>query len=103
MKITQFEKDGFILLIVSGKLDTNTSPELEQVLSECLLKSSKIAIDIGETEYISSAGLRVFLSIYKKCSKNGGSLRVLNPDAMARELFEMTGFHQFLTIEYNNE
>lgn len=87
------------LLTLSGRLDTNTSPELEQAISDLFRQGLlRMELDIQALDYISSAGLRVLLSTHKKCVQNGGHLTVLNAGEMAMELFEMTGFSMILDL-----
>ena len=51
-----------------------------------------------ELEYISSAGLRVILMLYKKLTAAGGRLRLINVNDMIMEIFTMTGMDSFLEI-----
>lgn len=86
------------VLHVNGALDTQTAPALEGAIEPELAARESIVIDLAHTEYISSAGLRVLLATQKAMQAKGGTLTVKNPNAMARELFEMTGFDSVLTI-----
>ena len=83
-------------LKVEGRLDTITAPELEKSINE--VEAKEIVLNLGNLEYISSAGLRVLLSAHKKFVKLNG-MKVVNvkPDVM--EIFEMTGFADILNIE----
>lgn len=100
MNIRQTIERDTALLTLTGRLDTNTSPDLEQVIEELFQKGLKrMDLDIQELGYISSAGLRVILSTHKKCIKIGGHLTVLNAGEMASELFEMTGFSTILDLQ----
>ncbi|MDO5435094.1 MAG: STAS domain-containing protein [Clostridia bacterium] len=83
---------------IKGRLDTMTSPELEAALHPDVDTVSEVRLDLTELEYISSAGLRVLLSLQK--TMNGrGSLVLSNPNADIREIFDITGFSDILTIE----
>ena len=85
-------------LKVSGRLDTTTAPDLEKELLDQLKDVEELCIDFSDLEYISSAGLRVILSAQKVMSKKGTMvLRNVRPEIM--EIFEITGFSSFLTIE----
>ncbi|MBR1507342.1 MAG: STAS domain-containing protein [Eubacterium sp.] len=93
------KQDGSNLDIkVSGKLNTTTSPELEQSINESIDGVTALTFDFAELSYISSAGLRVLLSAQKKMNKQG-SMVVKNCTSEILEIFEVTGFSDILTIE----
>jgi anti-sigma B factor antagonist len=83
---------------LSGRLDTTTAPELETVVDEVLENGQSLTLDMEELEYISSAGLRVILKAQKGMSRKGGMKLVHVPEAVM-EVFSITGFSDFLTIE----
>lgn len=92
---------GKMNVVLTGRLDTTTSPQLEaQVLSR-LDGVEELSLDITELAYISSAGLRVLLACQKKMNVAGGKMVVINPNEMIMDVFEMTGFSDILTIENN--
>mgnify|MGYP002626939798 CR=1 FL=1 len=74
------ETDGNNLTIaLSGRLDTTTAPELESELKGSLDGITALIMDCKELEYISSAGLRVFLSAQKTMNKQGGMIELRYP------------------------
>ena len=83
---------------LDGRLDTVTSPDLEESLKECLDSIDELVLDFGNLDYISSAGLRVLLSAHKSLIKRG-SMKVTNVNSTIMEIFEVTGFSDILTIE----
>ena len=94
------KKDGDNLYFsISGRLDTTTSPELETAIKEEMDNTASLTIDMENLDYISSAGLRVLLLAQKKMNERDGVLTVKKPNMVIREIFEMTGFNEFLTIE----
>lgn len=84
--------------ILEGRLDTVTSPDLEEEVHASIDDLDDIVMDFGKLEYISSAGLRVLLSVEKAMSKKG-SFKVVNVNDTIMEIFEVTGFADILTIE----
>ncbi len=92
-KKTEGEK---LTLKVVGRLDTNTSPDLEAAIKLEGIKD--VLFDFAELEYIASAGLRILLSVQKAMMACGGSMTVANPNAMVKGVFEMTGLNGVLTI-----
>lgn len=85
-------------LVVSGRLDTSTAPQLEVFLRENLNDTEYLVFDFESLEYLSSAGLRVILSAQKVMNKQG-EMVVRNVNDTIMEIFEITGFSEILTIE----
>ena len=81
-----------------GRLDTTTAPSLETAFKDSLDGITSLTLDFNGLEYISSAGLRVLLATQKKMNKLGKmTLQHVNQDI--REVFDITGFSNILTIE----
>ena len=83
---------------LEGRLDTMTAPELEAELRDSLNGVESLKLDFEKLDYISSAGLRVLLSAHKIMSGKGG-MKITNVNEIVREVFEVTGFADILTIE----
>lgn len=88
-----------LTVAVKGRLDTLTSPDLEEQLEPALDGAEKLIFDLSELEYISSAGLRVLLEAVKEMDTQGGELTVTKVRQEVMEVFEVTGFVDILTIE----
>ena len=85
-----------LTLTVGGRLDTNTSPELE---AEMVLDGVKeVVFDLAGLGYISSAGLRVLMAAQKAMMACGGKMSVANPNAMVKGVLDMTGLSSVFTI-----
>ncbi len=98
MKI-QKERNGQELTVsLCGRLDTNTAPTLETELQQSWTDISILILDLKELDYISSAGLRVILAAQKQMLKQG-SMKLRNLNDNVREVFEMTGFADIMSIE----
>lgn len=98
MNITQERNESRLTLNIEGRIDTKTAPELEQVIRNDLDKVTDLTIDLEQTVYISSAGLRVLLIAQKQMNRQG-SMRIIHANADLAEIFEVTGFNEILTIE----
>lgn len=85
-------------IILSGRLDTTTAPELDAFAEKALADTQELVLDFGELEYISSAGLRVLLKMQKLMNKKG-SMKLIHVGEVVKEVFEITGFMDILTIE----
>ena len=98
MDISSKQEGTVLEIALQGRLDTMTAPELEAELNKSLKDSDSLVLDFSKLEYISSAGLRVLLSAHKAMSSKGG-MKVTNVNEIVREVFEVTGFDDILTIE----
>ena len=98
LNITKKEAGDELAVLLEGRLDTNTAPELEEELTRSLDGVKSLVFDLAGLEYISSAGLRVLLSTLKIMNKQG-SMVVRNVPEPIGEIFEVTGFSDILTIE----
>jgi anti-sigma B factor antagonist len=96
MKIYLKKEDKKLTIKLDGKLDTNTSPELDSKMNE-LEGMKEVIIDMKELDYISSAGLRVLLSMQKVMNKQG-KMTIINVCENVMDIFEVTGFSDILTI-----
>lgn len=97
MTITKTLENKKAILSVEGWLDTNSAPELGREI-EALSDIESLILDFDKLEYISSAGLRILLSTQKTMNKKGSMvIKNVNEDVM--DIFNITGFVDFLTIE----
>ena len=71
MEINKVIEDKCATVALSGRLDTLTSPQLEEALRELPADITKLVIDLKDLEYVSSAGLRVFLNAQKSMMEKG--------------------------------
>ena len=98
MTINKTLEGNALTLALEGRLDTMTAPELETELNASMKGAETLTFDFSKLDYISSAGLRVLLSAHKAMSAKGG-MKVTNVNEVVREVFDVTGFADILTIE----
>ncbi len=98
MTIQEIKDGENLTLQLEGRLDTTTAPDLEKVVNSDLDDVKDLVLDMKDLQYVSSAGLRVLLSIQKKMDKQG-SFKLVHVCDEIKEVLEITGFTQFLTIE----
>ena len=98
MTITKKQNGNALEIALEGRLDTMTAPELEAELKGSLDAAESLTLDFSKLDYISSAGLRMLLSAHKAMSGKGG-MKVKNVNEVVREVFDVTGFADILTIE----
>ena len=100
MDINISSKDNQTLVALSGRLDTLAAQEVSGTLSALEEKAGgTIIIDCKDLEYISSSGLRIFLSLRKAAAARGGDVIVRSINADIRSVFMMTGFLNLFRIE----
>ena len=100
MQITTNISNQNLIISLSGRLDTITSPQLEEEITRNSLDEIEtVTLNMRELEYISSAGLRVVLKLHKKMTAQGGQLKLINVNDMIMEIFTMTGMDSFLEID----
>ena len=94
------KQDGNMVAILKGRLDTAAAPDTEKAMGELINGTEKeIILDCTELEYISSSGLRIFLSIRKEAAAHGSKVIVRNINADIRQVFMMTGFISLFEIQ----
>ena len=98
MTIEKKNNQDAVTLIVSGRLDTQTAPELEAELDSVLSGAKELIFDMTNLEYVSSAGLRVILKVQKAMNAQG-AMKLTGVNDSIMEVFDITGFLDILTIE----
>ena len=98
MTISKTENGKELTIALEGRLDTMTAPELEAELNQSMGGAESLVLDFSKLDYISSAGLRVLLSAHKAMSAKDG-MKVTNVNEIVKEVFDVTGFADILTIE----
>lgn len=97
MEIKKITDGSALTLSLGGRLDAFNALELDKDLNVALNGIDDLTIDLADLEYISSAGLRLLLKTQKRMDKQG-AMRIKNVRENVREVFDMTGFSQFLTF-----
>ena len=87
-----------LTVVIEGRLDTTTAPQLEAEFKQSIAGVEKLVLDFTALEYLSSAGLRVLLAAQKVMNKQG-EMVIRNVNDTINEIFEVTGFIDILTIE----
>ncbi|WP_461833076.1 STAS domain-containing protein [Desulfothermus sp.] len=93
------EEGEKIIIMVKGKINAVTAPEFEkQILSYITNGKIKIILEFSQVDYISSAGLRSILIITKTLMGQGGKLVLSSLKKDVKEIFEISGFTNFIPI-----
>lgn len=100
MEINKAVSNQNVIITLKGRLDTMTSQQLIGEISDIDYDETEtVTLNFKDLEYVSSAGLRVVLTLYKNLKSNNGNLKIINVNNMIMELFTMTGMKDYLDIE----
>jgi len=98
MNITKKQENDVLVITLDGKLDTSTAPTLQACFPDVFDHMGKVQLDLTNLQYVSSAGLRVFLIGAKQAEAKGIPLVLTGVSESVFEVFKMTGFDKILTI-----
>jgi anti-anti-sigma factor len=99
MEINKKEENGIVSIAIKGRLDADSSLEAEKVVKEALEgETSRLLFNLGELEYLSSAGLRVLLTAAKEMRRRDGKIVLCDLNEFVKEIFEVSGFQSLIPI-----
>ncbi|GHT01525.1 anti-sigma factor antagonist [Bacteroidia bacterium] len=99
MEVTIEKNSAQVVINLSGRLDTTNSEAFDKKIADFIdTPPADMVVDCRELTYISSSGLRVFLSLQKSANKAQKKLTFRNINAEIKEILDMTGFSQILSI-----
>src|SRR5450432_1548910 len=99
IEIQQEQLGSVRLLTLGGRLDTETAVDVELALQDLLGAGEReFLIDLTGIGYVSSAGLRVLLSLAKQLDGGKGSLRLCGLNAAVNQVFDVAGFSKLFAI-----
>ena len=98
LNIEKKSEGNNLTIELTGRLDTTTAPDLEKEVKGNIEGVESLVFDFNALEYISSAGLRVLLTMQKEMNKKG-TLEIINVCDDVRDIFEVTGFNDILNIK----
>ena len=99
MEITMEQKEAIRIFKLNGRLDSNTSQGFEEKIFEAISDgSTSMIVDFKDSDYISSAGLRVILKATKALKREDGKIMLCSMQDYVKEVFEIAGFDAFLPI-----
>src|SRR5262245_3719934 len=99
MDIREETVAGVLLITASGRLDSSSAGALEAVLPARAQTNDRVALDLTDMAYVSSAGLRVLLMGAKAARAAGHKLVLAGLSPSVREVFDISGFTAIFTIE----
>ena len=98
LTITKKQEGTALTVALEGRLNTNTAPGFQAEVEPLLGGLSELTLDCEALDYISSAGLRVLLTFEQELEEQGKPMRLCNVNDIIRDVFDVTGFLEILTI-----
>jgi anti-anti-sigma factor len=99
MQVETKKESGITTVSIKGRMDAVTTPEIESRLTQLVDGGEKrLLINMGELEYISSAGLRALLATAKRLKSEQGDIAFANLGGHVREVFEISGFYSIFKV-----
>ena len=99
METSKRKDKGALVISLKGRLDSVTSPMLEKDLTDLMAGGEKfLVMDLGDLDYISSAGLRSILVVVKRLKEKQGKLLLASLKGAVSEAFEISGFSTIIPI-----
>ncbi|MBP5621384.1 MAG: STAS domain-containing protein [Thermoguttaceae bacterium] len=86
------------LVSCEGKFDSTAMPELEKEIQEIPCDDlDEIVVDLAKTDYISSRGIRVVMSLFHQMK--GKKFSVVNANSAVKEIFNSTGLNKIVKLD----
>jgi anti-sigma B factor antagonist len=84
---------------ITGDIDGKTAPQAQSQILPLIQPNCKVVVDMSRVEYMSSAGLRMMLSLHRQASSSKGQLLLVGLSEEIKDTMSMTGFLNFFTFQ----
>ena len=99
MLLQKIDHPHATILRITGRLDAESTPELEQRVSVCLDQGTRnLVLDFSELDYINSAGLRILVMSYQRLTPLGGQVMVCGAKDYLAEIFTISGYNRIFPM-----
>jgi anti-anti-sigma factor len=104
MEISTRDHKRASVIRVTGRIDSNTSPEFDSKLKEYINANKvHIVLELDQTDYISSAGVRALISAQKAVKPKGGQVLLSNPSSKVRDVLKLAALESLFPVYSNTE
>jgi len=103
MQIELSSTEALVEARVQGEIDGRTAPEVQERLLPFARTHAKLLIDMTQVSFLSSAGLRMLLLLYRQFSQRSGEILLVGVPEEIRDTMSMTGFSNFFTLADTRE
>lgn len=98
MNVTSSTVDDITVIEASGSIDSKTAPEFERTALAAIQGKEGAVIDLTEVDFLSSAGLRALLMIYRQIKAKSGRVVLVGMSEEIQDIMANTGFLSFFTV-----
>ena len=99
MQIQETRQDGYLVVALIGRLDSNTARSVDRGLTSAVQRGeSRIILDFSGLDYVGSMGLSVLLALAKRVKAAQGQLIIRDMNQRVRLVFEMSGFLRLFDV-----
>ncbi|AXE21887.1 anti-sigma B factor antagonist (plasmid) [Runella rosea] len=98
MKVAENIIESIAVIEVEGNIDSKTAPEFEKAAIAAIKGQGQVIIDLSKVEFLSSAGLRVLLMIYRQIKSQSGKVVLVGVSEDIQDVMSNTGFINFFII-----
>lgn len=90
--------EAAVIVALAGRLDSGAAPTLDQALSPLVEPGGRILLDLAKVDFVSSAGLRIFLKTAKQAKAANAGLALCGLNDSVRDVFEISGFMTIFAV-----
>jgi anti-sigma B factor antagonist len=98
MNVTVKKEGEVSIITVEGSIDSKTAPELQQTVLDVTAEANDVVIDLSNVSFVSSAGLRVLLMVYRQIKAKNGKVILAGVSEEIKDVMSMTGFITFFEL-----
>jgi anti-sigma B factor antagonist len=98
MEIKVSKQGDITVAAISGEIDSSTAPDAQDQLLPLIEGGSKLVLDMEDLTFLSSAGLRIMLQLYRQSTSNNGKVAMANMHETIRDTMQITGFLNFFQV-----
>jgi anti-sigma B factor antagonist len=91
-------RDDVLTASITGNIDGQTAPGLQSQILDALTAAAAAVVDVSQVAYMSSAGFRMLLLVYRALAIKGGKLALVGLKEEIRDTMAMTGFLDFFQL-----
>lgn len=98
MNVIVSNENSIVLITISGSIDSKTTADLQSKIMESITDATKVILDMTKVDFVSSAGLRVLLMVYRYIKSQNGKVVLVGVSEEIQDVMEMTGFINFFEM-----
>ena len=98
MNVEITNNTGIIIITIEGSIDSKTAGDLQSQIMNKITETDKVILDLSKVDFVSSAGLRLLLMVYRQIKLKNGKVILVNVFEEIQDVMSMTGFINFFNI-----